>query len=202
VSDAAVFRPLTDDAGEKLLFLARAEVTSAAAGSPTPLAPGPLPASFIAPRDVFVTLTQAGQLRGCIGTWKAGRTLAENLCRAARGAALDDPRFPALGSHEVNDVAIEVTVLDPPIVIDGPGGLTIGRHGISVTHRLGRGLLLPQVAIEHRLGPEDFLRLVCRKAGLAPEAWRKDAVLEAFSARVFRETRSDPADSDGGPGAS
>jgi len=192
VKAGAVLLPLTDEEGERLLSLARAGVASAAAGRPSPPPPQPLPASFSQPRDVFVTLTQEGRLRGCLGTWKAGGTLLQNLSRAARGAACDDPRFDPLGAHEVAGVAIEVTVLDPPEVIDGPGGLTIGRHGVSVTHRSGRGLLLPQVAIEHGLGPEEFVRLVCRKAGLPPEAWRQGAILEAFSARVFSEARKDP----------
>jgi AmmeMemoRadiSam system protein A len=195
----AVLNPLTDEEGRTLLLLARAGVASAAAGIPSPPPPRPLPASFSQPRDVFVTLMQEGRLRGCLGTWKAGGTLLQNLGRAARGAACDDPRFSPLGAHEVAGVAIEVTVLDPPEVIDGPGGLAIGRHGVSVTHRSGRGLLLPQVALEHGLGAEEFLRLVCRKAGLPPEAWRQGAVLEAFSARVFSEARKDRAAPAGGP---
>ena len=36
-----------------------------------------------------------------------------------------------------------------------------------------RGLLLPQVAVEHQLTPEQFLAETCRKAGLPPEAWRQ-----------------------------
>jgi AmmeMemoRadiSam system protein A len=187
VKAGAVLLPLTDEEGARLLSLARAGVASAAAGLPSPPPPRPLPASFSQPRDVFVTLTQDGRLRGCLGTWKTRGTLLENLGRAARGAACDDPRFDPLGTDEVSSVTIEVTVLDPPEVIDGPGGVTIGRHGVSVTHPSGRGLLLPQVAVEHGLGPEDFLRLVCRKAGLSPEAWRRGARLETFSARVFRE---------------
>jgi len=192
-----VLLPLSDEEGAGLLSLARAGVASAAAGLPSPPPPQSLPASFFQPRDVFVTLLQDGRLRGCLGTWKAGGTLLENLVRAARGAACDDPRFDPLGADEVEGVTIEVTVLDPPEVIDGPGRLTIGRHGVSLTHRSGRGLLLPQVAVEHGCGPEEFLRLVCRKAGLSPEAWRQDAILEAFSARVFSETRRNPAASAG-----
>ena len=186
----AVLLPLSDEEGARLLSLARAGVASAAARLPSPPPPRPLPAAFAQPRDVFVTLMQDGRLRGCLGTWKAGGTLLANLSRAARGAACDDPRFDSLGADEVDGVIIEVTVLDPPEVIDGPGGLTIGRHGISVTHSSGRGLLLPQVAVEHGLGPEEFLRLACRKAGLSPGAWRRDALLEAFSARVFSEGAS------------
>jgi AmmeMemoRadiSam system protein A len=179
--------PLTAEDGDRLLSLARREVRSAASGASPSLPPAGLPEVFSAPRDVFVTLSAAGRLRGCLGTWKAGGALSRNLLRAARGAALDDPRFPPVTERETDALAIEVTVLDPPVAIQGPEGLLIGMHGVSVSHRSGRGLLLPQVAIEHRLGPEEFLGMVCRKAGLPPDAWRRDAVLEAFSARVFRE---------------
>ena len=179
--------PLSAEDGERLLVLARREVRSAASGEPPSSPPAGLPAAFSAPRDVFVTLSLAARLRGCLGTWKAGGALSRNLLRAARGAALDDPRFPPVAADEIEALAIEVTVLDPPTTIQGPDGILIGRHGVSVSHRSGRALLLPQVAVEHRLGPEEFLGMVCRKAGLPPEAWRRDAVLEAFSARVFRE---------------
>lgn len=181
--------PLTAEDGDRLLSLARREVRAAASGEPPSRPPAGLPESFSAPRDVFVTLSSQGRLRGCLGTWKAGGTLSRNLLRAARGAALDDPRFPPVAEGELDGLAIEVTVLDPPVAIQGPEGLLIGRHGVSVAHRSGRGLLLPQVAVEHELGPVEFLGMVCRKAGLPPDAWRRDAVLEAFSARVFRERR-------------
>jgi AMMECR1 domain-containing protein len=49
-----------------------------------------------------------------------------------------------------------------------------------------RGLLLPQVAVEHRLNGERFLAETCRKAGLAGDAWRDaDTEIRAFEAEVF-----------------
>ena len=51
------------------------------------------------------------------------------------------------------------------------------------------GLLLPQVASEQRWGPEAFLAAVCRKAGLAPDAWREPGTeVFTFQADVFAET--------------
>ena len=50
------------------------------------------------------------------------------------------------------------------------------------------GLLLPQVATEWRWDRETFLRETCRKAGLAPDAWRDpDTEIYLFSADVFGE---------------
>jgi AMMECR1 domain-containing protein len=61
---------------------------------------------------------------------------------------------------------------------------------------LKRGLLLPQVAVEHHLTAEQFLAETCRKAGLPPEAWRQSdsspddasrVQLFAFTCQVFSE---------------
>jgi len=49
------------------------------------------------------------------------------------------------------------------------------------------GLLLPQVATEYGWNREEFLRQTCRKAGLAADAWQKDAQIYRFSAEVFGE---------------
>jgi len=50
-----------------------------------------------------------------------------------------------------------------------------------------RGLLLPQVPIEHQWDRETFLEQTCRKAGLPGDAWKKEANIEAFTAEVFGE---------------
>jgi AMMECR1 domain-containing protein len=54
-----------------------------------------------------------------------------------------------------------------------------------------RGLLLPQVPIEHHWDRETFLDQTCRKAGLPPDAWRKGAIIEGFTAEVFGEKSPD-----------
>ena len=44
----------------------------------------------------FVTLTQRGQLRGCIGSLQAWRPLLQDVQDNARNAAFRDPRFSPL----------------------------------------------------------------------------------------------------------
>jgi AMMECR1 domain-containing protein len=51
-----------------------------------------------------------------------------------------------------------------------------------------RGLLLPQVPIEHHWDRITFLEQTCRKAGLPLDAWQTGATLEAFTAEVFGDT--------------
>jgi len=50
-----------------------------------------------------------------------------------------------------------------------------------------RGLLLPQVPVEHHWDRVTFLEQTCRKAGLAGDAWQHGAKVEAFTAEVFGE---------------
>ena len=66
-----------------------------------------------------------------------------------------------------------------------PDAVEVGRHGLVISEGARRGLLLPQVPVEHAWDRETFLEQTCRKAGLPLDAWRKAATLEAFTAEVF-----------------
>jgi AMMECR1 domain-containing protein len=52
-----------------------------------------------------------------------------------------------------------------------------------------RGLLLPQVPVEHHWDRITFLEQTCRKAGLRLDAWKRGATLEAFTAEVFADSK-------------
>jgi AMMECR1 domain-containing protein len=58
---------------------------------------------------------------------------------------------------------------------------------LLITAGFRRGLLLPQVPIEHQWDRITFLEQACRKAGLPSDAWRAGATIEAFTAEVFGE---------------
>lgn len=120
---------------------------------------------------LFVTLHISGKLRGCIGIIDARATLGENVLRCAADAALHDPRFAPLRLDEMEHLEIEVSLLSPMQSIH-PNDVEIGKHGLLAERGMRRGLLLPQVAIEHRLSREQFLAETCFKAGLPREAWR------------------------------
>ena len=66
-----------------------------------------------------------------------------------------------------------------------PEEIEIGRHGLLVTFGAYRGLLLPQVAVEHGWDRITFLEQTCKKAGLPQNAWQAGAKLEVFTAEVF-----------------
>ena len=150
-------------------------------------------------RAAFVTLTKQRALRGCIGSLVAVESLAESVRRNAVNAALHDPRFPPLTLQELEGVHIEISVLSPPqplpysdakhllqqlepgldgLILEGPGG--------------SRATFLPQVWKQLPAAP-DFLCALCRKAGLAADAWKKDGIsYQRYRVQSFEEEGCGP----------
>jgi uncharacterized protein len=77
-----------------------------------------------------------------------------------------------------------LSILSPLRVIK-PDEVEIGVHGLVVVQDGRRGLLLPQVPVEHHWDHVTFIQQTCRKAGLPLDAWQQGATLEAFTAEVF-----------------
>lgn len=138
------------------------------------------------PSPAFVTLRRGDQLRGCIGHLEADRPLADVVARAAVAAATEDPRFPPVTAAELDDLAVEISVLGPMQLVTDPMTIEVGRHGLVVHSGVKRGLLLPQVASEWGWDRETFLEQLCMKAGLPRGAWRA-AELFTFEAEVFSD---------------
>jgi len=142
---------------------------------------------FAEKRGVFVTLHTRGRLRGCIGVVEAFEQLDESVAHCAVSAALRDPRFSPVRAEELPELEIELSLLSPPEAIL-PENIEIGKHGLLISQGSKRGLLLPQVAVEHRLGREQLLEETCRKAGLAAQAWREpETQILGFTCEVFSE---------------
>ncbi len=162
------------------------------APGPTPQAPVPRPQAqgpndpLSRPSPAFVTLRRGDQLRGCIGHLEADRPLADVVARAAVAAATEDPRFPPVTAAELDELAVEISVLGPMQLVTDPMTIEVGRHGLVVHSGANRGLLLPQVASEWGWDRETFLEQLCMKAGLPRGAWRT-AELFTFEAEVFSD---------------
>jgi AmmeMemoRadiSam system protein A len=135
----------------------------------------------------FVTLHSGDQLRGCVGHIEMDEPLVDVVRRCAVAACSTDQRFPAVVASELPQLALELSLLGPLEPIAGPDEIEINRHGLVVEKGWHRGLLLPQVATEWNWNPQQFLEQTCRKAGLAPDAWKHDAKLWRFEAEVFGE---------------
>ena len=135
-------------------------------------------------RGAFTTLYVGGALRGCVGYVYPITTLYRTIAETARAAAFEDSRFPPLTREEAQDLNVHISVLSPLTTVE-PEDVEVGRHGLLVSQGGYRGLLLPQVPVEHAWDRNTFLAQACRKAGLPANAWLHGAVLEAFTAEVF-----------------
>ncbi|MFZ4478989.1 MAG: AmmeMemoRadiSam system protein A, partial [Rhodoferax sp.] len=103
------------------------------------------------PGASFVTLTQQGQLRGCIGTLEARRSLLADVKANAVAAALRDPRFRPLTVTELAHTEIEVSLLSPmqPMQFESEAHalaqLRPGVDGLVFEYEHYRSTFLPQV---------------------------------------------------------
>ncbi len=133
---------------------------------------------------------QRGRLCGCIGQVVPSDSLAVTVARCAVGAAAKDPRFRPVCPEELAELEIELSVLSPLQPIE-PEAVEAGQHGLMVVRDYHRGVLLPQVATEHRWTRERLLEETCRKAGLPPDAWKEPGTqILAFTAEIFSEADS------------
>ncbi len=165
-----------------LLQLAHEAIVASFEGGSLDLTP-PTP-HLAEQRGAFTTLHIEGQLRGCVGYVFPVHSLYRTIAETAVAAALHDTRFPPLKPEELPQVTFEISVLSPLQPLD-PEDVEVGKHGLLITFGNRRGLLLPQVPIEHGWDREAFLAQTCMKAGLPPDAWQRGATLEAFTAEVF-----------------
>lgn len=137
-----------------------------------------------APGAVFVTLTQRGQLRGCIGTTEPREPLFRAVAGLAVAAAVSDNRFQPLDPAELGVTHIEISVLSPMRRVKDASEVRQGEHGVVVRRGRQGGLFLPQVW-EHFGTKEAFLDELCRqKAHLPASAW-KDPSTELYVFTVF-----------------
>ena len=148
----------------------------------------------------FVTLNIQGvsdnSLRGCIGYIEPTYSLYEAIHRVSISSAIEDPRFPSVTLEEMENILIELSILTPPklIEVNNPeeyfNKIVIGRDGLIAEKGMRRGLLLPQVPVDHgrNWDVKTFLSHTCSKAWLDPDAW-KDLTTKIFSfqAILFEE---------------
>jgi uncharacterized protein len=135
-------------------------------------------------RGAFTTIYLRGQLRGCVGYVFPIASIYRTVAETARAAAFEDTRFWTVTQEEAPELEVSLSILSPLEAIQ-PEQVEIGKHGLLISHHGHRGLLLPQVPVEHQWDRVTFLEQTCRKAGLPLDAWEKGATIEAFTAEVF-----------------
>ncbi len=117
---------------------------------------------------VFVCIKKAGQLRGCIGTFRpTQRNVVEEIIQNAAGSCKRDPRFYPVSEEELEDLEVSVDILSPPEKVEDISQLDPKRYGVIVSAGPRVGLLLPDLE-----GVDDVqtqLAIARQKAGIGPE---------------------------------
>lgn len=179
----------TEDQGQLLLTRARAAIAAAFGQT---VAKTAQPEWLDHPAATFVTLTQAGTLRGCIGSLVAQRPLGEDIDHNARAAAFRDPRFPPLTEAELARTRVEVSILTPatPMTFtseaDALAQLRPDIDGVILEYGHHRATFLPQVW-EQLPEPQDFMARLKQKAGLAADFWSPEVRLARYGVEKFKE---------------
>ncbi|HKC42433.1 MAG TPA: AmmeMemoRadiSam system protein B [Burkholderiales bacterium] len=177
--------------GRVLVGLARGSVANA-------LGAGPAVAIPAEPwlqerRATFVTLTQEGKLRGCIGSLQPTRTLGEDAAANAAAAALADRRFSPLAPAELASIEVEVSLLaTPTLVAFGDEAelfaqLRPGVDGVILAAGGNRGTYLPQVW-EQLPEPPQFLASLMQKAGIPADTRLTRCQVWRYQVKKWRES--------------
>jgi len=185
---------LTEDQGRYLLGVARQTIEQAFSKDDRGAeSSGDLPEIFNEKRGTFVTLTEEGKLRGCIGHIVPQESLIEGVRENAVNAAFRDPRFPPLRKEECDRVRVEISILTEPSPLDYespedlPAKLRPHTDGLIIKKGPHQATFLPQVwdQLEDK---EQFLTQLCLKAGLNGDAWRSgDLEVLTYQAQAFEE---------------
>jgi len=155
--------------------------------------PDPIAHTRLAERGAtFVTLTQRCELRGCIGTLDAHRSLREDVEQNALAAAFRDPRFTPLAADELPITRIEVSVLSEQVALAFAGErelytrLRPGVDGVVLSWRGRRATFLPQVW--GTLPEADaFIAALMDKAGVPGPAWDDEIRIARYTVDKFVE---------------
>jgi len=189
---------LSDEDCLQLVKLARSAVENYITKNVRITVPDSIAKKYNEKAGVFVTLnsfrSEVEELRGCIGFPMPEKVLYDAVVDAAIASATDDPRFQPVTKEELDQIAIEISVLTKPelIKVENPKQykekIKVGRDGLIVRWRYGSGLLLPQVPVEYKWDEERFLCETCIKAGAMPDCWLyEDTKVYRFEAIVFKE---------------
>ena len=144
------------------------------------------------PGATFVTLSQHGELRGCIGSLETYRPLAQDVAENALAAAFRDPRFAPLAESELTETRVEVSLLEPSenlVFVDEADALAQirpGLDGLILSHGNRRATFLPQVW-ETLPEPQQFLAHLKLKAGLPAYFWDDKVALARYGVQKWKE---------------
>lgn len=152
---------------------------------------GELPEPLRAPGASFVTLTHAGELRGCCGVLEPFRPLAHDVWQNAWASAFSDPRFPALVPRELPLLEVEVSVLSrlEPLrattVTELTAALEPHLHGLVLALGPRRATFLPKVW-KSLPDPARFIDELRAKAGMPSGPWPPGVLAWRYTVESIR----------------
>lgn len=177
--------PLGDDLKRTLLRHARSTIERFLTTETVPLL---RPTGALARRQgVFVTLSNHGRLRGCIGHMADDLPLSQVVGYCALQAAFNDRRFQPVSIDELPDIDIEISLLTPFERVPTVDDIVVGRDGVLLEKDGYSAVYLPSVAVEQGWNREEMLAHLCRKAGLPADGWKTGATFYTFRAEAFDE---------------
>lgn len=179
---------LTKEDKSRLLEIARSTVRAVVNGEKNPRFDEKSPGLNLK-NGAFVTLTNKGSLRGCIGVFSSEDVLYKTIVEMATAACSQDYRFSPVSAKELADIEIEISVLSEPKPIDDWRNIKLGSDGVIVRKGFSSGVFLPQVATETGWGLERFLGELCsQKAGMPRECYKDpETKILTFQADIFNE---------------
>jgi AmmeMemoRadiSam system protein A len=190
---AAVLERLPAPDRKFLLELARETLGRLAVPGSSPNLMREVPPSLEEKRACFVTLTKAGQLRGCIGQVFSHVPLYQAVIDNSRSAALRDPRFAPVQFGEVDQVKIEISLLTEPepLRFSSPQELLEKlqplEHGVLLQIDGHLATFLPQVWAQVP-DKTEFMGRLSQKAGYLASDWRgKQASVSIYRVESFGE---------------
>ena len=152
-------------------------------------------------RATFVTLTENGRLRGCIGTLSPHRPLIEDALANSAKAGFADPRFPPLKESDLAGLRLDLSILSHPRPLPAASeselaaALEPDRDGLILAAGKRHALFLPGV---WRQLPDarTFVRHLMAKAGFEPDRWPEGLEAKRFRVELFGSPwrRVDPRD--------
>lgn len=186
---------LNDHRRKELLRIARASLSGMLKNGRAPHLNMP---TFAAPMHTtmasFVTLSDKGRLRGCIGSLQAHQPLVQDVATNAVKAGTKDPRFkPLTNAAQLDGLDLKIAVLTKAAPIsfvdrdDLEARLRPGVSGLILQDQGKRGTFLPMVW-DSLDTPKKFLDGLIVKAGLPKGYWSETVKIWHYQAESFAES--------------
>lgn len=140
----------------------------------------------------FVTLEKNNNLRGCIGSIIAHRSLILDLVMNAKNSAFNDPRFKPVQKDELEQLKIAVSILSAPQKMtftdenDLLNQMRPNIDGIIIKDGNYQAVYLPSVW-EQLPDKKEFLNTLKIKAGLSPDYFSKTFEAYRFETVYIKE---------------